>query len=119
MTPPLFVPGFLTRRLPENFNESWYIFVSVSTTTFLWMVFLPTYFTTFYAHYQVALLATSLILNASITLLCLYVPKIYAIYFIDEEQLKYASVAVSVTGTTEFSSANTEYHGNQIVPYNG
>ena len=47
------VYGFLTRKLPENFNESWYIFVSVATTTFLWLVFLPAYFTAFYAVHQV------------------------------------------------------------------
>ena len=41
------VHGFLTKSLPENFNESYYIFVSVSTTTFLWVVFLQTYFSTF------------------------------------------------------------------------
>ena len=48
------VYGFLTRKLPENFNESWYIFVSVATTLFLWLVFLPTYFTAFYASHQVS-----------------------------------------------------------------
>ncbi len=81
--------GFLTRKLPENFNESWYIFISVCTTTFLWLVFLPTYFTTFYAYHQAALLAFCLLVNAVITLLCLYVPKIYAIYFVEEEQMTF------------------------------
>ncbi len=84
------VYGFLTRKLPENFNESWYIFVSVSTTAFLWLVFLPTYFTTFYAYHQAALIAFCLIINASLTLICLYVPKIYAIYFISEDNLSFA-----------------------------
>ena len=36
--------AFLTRNLPDNFSESWYLFVSVSTTSFLWIVFLPTLF---------------------------------------------------------------------------
>ncbi len=89
--------GFLTRKLPENFNESWYIFVSVSTTTFLWMVFLPTYFTTVYAYHQVALLGFCLVINASITLLCLYVPKFYAIYYVDDGNLTIVSTTKQVT----------------------
>ena len=83
--------GFFTRKLPENFNEAWYIFVSVATTTFLWMVFLPTYFTTYYAVHQAALLATCLILNAFISLLCLFAPKIYAIYYVSDTSIKFAT----------------------------
>ena len=79
--------GFLTRKLPENFNESWYIFVSVATTTFLLMVFLPAYFTAFYSAYQVVLLASCLFIVPSVTLLCLYFPKVYAIYFVDETKM--------------------------------
>ena len=79
--------GFLTRKLPENFNESWYIFVSVSTTIFLWAVFLPTYFTTFYSTSRSALLGFCLIVNAYITLFCLYLPKLYAVYFLAENQI--------------------------------
>ena len=48
------VHGFLTRKHPENFNESWHIFISVSTTSFVWAVFLPAYFTAFYAYNQVS-----------------------------------------------------------------
>ena len=79
--------AFLTRKLPENFNESWYIFISVMTTSFIWMVFVPTYFSTFYAHHQAALLAFCLFVNGACTLLCLFVPKVYAIYFVDESNL--------------------------------
>ncbi len=49
----IFPSGFLTRKLPANFNESWFIFVSVATTVFIWCVFLPTYFTTYHANHQV------------------------------------------------------------------
>ncbi len=93
------VYGFLTRKLPENFNESWYIFVSVSTTAFLWMVLLPTYLTMFYAHHQVAILAFCLIVNADVTLLCLFTPKVYALYFVDEDSIKVASIGLSVNPT--------------------
>ncbi len=95
--------GFLTRKLPENFNESWYIFISVCTTTFLWLVFLPSYFSTFYAYHQAALLAFCLLVNAVITLLCLYVPKIFAVYFVGEEKM---------TFLFDESSASTAYPSN-------
>ncbi len=90
------VYGFLTRKLPENYNESWFIFVSVVTTVFIWVVFLPTYFTSFYAYHRTALLATSLILNGFITLLCLFVPKIYAAAFVAETKMKFVSNTTSV-----------------------
>ena len=94
------VHGFLTRSLPENFNESKYIFVSVMTTTFLWVVFIPTYFTAFYAYQKSILLATCLILNATITLL-----KIYAVYFVNESKIKYESDGnVSMTDSSADSS---------------
>ncbi len=80
--------AFLTRKLPENFNESWYLFVSVCTTSFLWVVFLPTYFTTFHAYHQAALLAFCMLVNGACTLLCLFLPKIYAVYFVNEQDMK-------------------------------
>ncbi len=89
------IHGFLTRKYPENFNESWHIFISVSTATFLWAVFLPTYFTTFYANHRSILLAFCLILNAGVTLLCLYVPKLYALYFVSEDRLTLETMATS------------------------
>ena len=82
------VYGFLTRKLPDNFNESWYIFISVTTTLFVWIAFLPTYFMAFYAYHKAALLALALVLNAAVTALCLYAPKIYAVYFIDDAKIK-------------------------------
>ena len=103
------------RGLPENFNESRYIFVSVCTTTFLWMVFLPTYFTTFYTYHKAALLAFCLILNATVTLLCLFVPKLYAIYFVSEQDMKCGSTipTVTMTGVSQVSSSTKS---SQVAP---
>ena len=85
---PCSVYAFKARKLPDNYNESRYIFLTVCTTIFLWIAFLPTYFSAFYATQKALLLATMLLLNASIILLCLYLPKIYAIFYVDEETLK-------------------------------
>ena len=80
--------GFLTRKLPDNFNESWYIFISVSTTSFLWLAFIPTYYSAFYAFHKSVLLACAVILNVTVVMICLFVPKIYALWFIAESAIK-------------------------------
>ena len=104
------IHGFLTRSLPDNFNESRYIFFSVLTTSFLWTCFVPTYFSTFYSHHKSILLATCLILNAYITLLLLFVPKIYAVYYVHDSKIKFgsadgvSSVATSVSNVSADSS---------------
>ena len=103
------IHGFLIRKLPENFNESWYIFVSVLTTLFMWIVFLPTYFSTFYAYHQVALLGLCLILNGFITLMTLYTPKLYAIYFVDEDKLR-----IQKTNITNMSGPSV--NRGQVAP---
>ena len=107
--------GFLTRSLPENFNESKYIFVSVMTTTFIWIVFIPTYFTTFYAYYKSILLATCLILNATITLLLLFIPKIYAVYFVNESKIQYESGGKPVITDASADSSTFEYTMKQMA----
>ncbi len=82
------VYGFLTRKLPDNFNESWFIFISVSATIFVWIAFLPTHVMAFYAYHKAALLSLALVLNGGVTSLSLFAPKIYAVYFVDEKKIK-------------------------------
>ena len=97
--------GFLTRQLPANFNESRFMFASVATTMLLWIIILPTYLSAFYALHQTALLACCLLLNAYITLVCLFLPKLYAVYFISEDNLAIAT-STGVTGMSA-SAHNT------------
>ena len=102
--------GFLTRQLPDNFNESWYIFISVVTTIFIWIAFLPTYLVAFYAYHKAALLSLALVLNASVTLLCLFAPKLYAVYWVDETHIKVSNFAqnnVVQQDTSQMSSVCT------------
>lgn len=71
--------AFKTRMLPDNFNESRYISFCVYTTLVIWLAFVPSYFTTSKSYSQAIFLACALILNASVALLCLFAPKIYAV----------------------------------------
>ena len=79
--------AFKARSLPDNFNESHYIFLSVCCTLFVWVAFLPTYFSAFYASQKTLLLVVALVLNSFIVLLCLYCPKVYAIFYVGEDKM--------------------------------
>ena len=72
--------AFKSRHLPDNFNESRYIALCVYTTLVIWTVFLPSYFVNNRAFHQMVLLSSATLLNGSVTLLCLYIPRIYATY---------------------------------------
>ena len=92
--------GFLTRKLPQNFNESWFIFVSVSTTLFAWIVFIPAYFTSYYAYLQSAILGFCLVLNSLVTLAGHFGPIIYAVNFVPEEKIKFSTVGITKIAST-------------------
>ena len=100
--------GFKTRKLPENFNESRYIFLCVCTTLFIWLAFIPTYFAAYHSYHKVVLLSLSLILNSSVMLLCLYVPKLYALFYVDEDNIVFTrnQATTSRVGPTPGSSTN-------------
>ena len=69
--------GFLTRKLPENYNESLYIFFSSATTIIVWLAFLPTFFLTHDATYRQLLLPAAALLNVYTMLVGLLFPRIY------------------------------------------
>jgi 4-amino-4-deoxy-L-arabinose transferase-like glycosyltransferase len=96
------VIGFITRKLPDNFNESWFIFVSVSTTLFAWVVFIPAYFTSSHVYLQPAILGFCLILICFVTLGCQFGPIIYVIIFLPADKTK----VLTFKGTSVFN-ANT------------
>ena len=80
--------AFLTRQLPDAFNESWYILLSVTTTLIVWMAFIPTYFVTFYAYHREALLSLALTLNSYCNIVCLFAPKMYALFWVKDEDIQ-------------------------------
>ena len=75
--------AFRTRNVPQNFNETKFIFFTLITLCILWLAFIPTYIaasTTLGVIYQTGALVLAIILNAFVTLLILFVPKIYFLF---------------------------------------
>ena len=97
--------AFIARGLPDNFNECWYIFLCVVTTIFIWIAFFTTYFSAFYVVYKAALLAAALILNSLVVIIAFFGPKIYAIAFIADKDIKISDFEGSMSrgGQTETS----------------
>ena len=89
--------AFIARGLPDNFNECWYIFLCVVATIFIWIAFFTTYFSAFYAVYKAALLAAALIMNSLVVIIAFFGPKIYAIAFIADKDIKITDFEGSVS----------------------
>ena len=61
------------------------------------------------------LLALALILNSSIGLLCLYAPKIYAIFYVAEEKMHVRITGTSVAPATGSSDSQNESKRKKYV----
>jgi hypothetical protein len=72
--------AFLTRKFPANFNESRFIGFCVYSTLIIWLSVMPAYITANTSTLRVCLLCTIILLNASVPLLLIFFPKVYAIY---------------------------------------
>ena len=106
--------GYKTRKLPNNFNESGYIFSCVCSTLFLWVAFLPTYFAAFHATHKSMLLILSLLLNSSVILVLIFVTRIYALYYVEEDKLHFSMHSLKNNNDPVNSSARprSQLQGN-------
>ena len=76
--------AFRTRKVPQNFNEAKFISFTMYTLCVLWLAFIPTYFATtsvLGTVYETGSLMLAIILNATITLCILFLPKVYGLFF--------------------------------------
>ncbi len=76
--------AFKTRKVPSNYNESKFIAVSVYSTLVLCLAAVPVYTTAVAVIQKVATLCMALILNAYLTLVCVFLPKLYAARFVKD-----------------------------------
>ncbi|XP_077979013.1 metabotropic glutamate receptor 3-like [Glandiceps talaboti] len=79
--------AFKTRKLPNNYNESRFICFSVCTALLIAIAVLPAYVISPASKYLVLYSIMGLILNVTVVLFCIFFPKIYAIYFLNETDL--------------------------------
>ena len=79
--------AFKTRELPANFNEAKFIMFCVYTTVLLWLAFLPTYFTVTRYMVKALCLAVALLFNVLSLQMFIFLPKLYAVYYLSEEEM--------------------------------
>ncbi|XP_053610017.1 metabotropic glutamate receptor 2-like [Plodia interpunctella] len=83
------VYAVLTRKIPEAFNESKHIGFTMYTTCVIWLAFVPLYFgTASHVPLRVTSMAVTISLSASVTLVCLFSPKLYIIVMRPERNVR-------------------------------
>ncbi|CAL4151676.1 unnamed protein product, partial [Meganyctiphanes norvegica] len=81
--------AFLTRKMPEAFNESKHIGFTMYTTCIIWLAFVPIYFSTANnVQLRITTTAVSISLSATVALVFLYLPKIYIILLHPERNVR-------------------------------
>ena len=103
--------AFKTRKVPSNYNESKFIAVSIYSTLLVCLAAVPVYLTATVVVQKIASLCMALLLNAFLTLLVLYLPKLYAIHFVTED-LALEEWRTMTTG----SVGNQQRNPNQVHP---
>ncbi|KAL6260303.1 hypothetical protein P5V15_007835 [Pogonomyrmex californicus] len=111
-----------TRKIPENFNESKFIGFTMYTTCIIWLAFVPIYFGTGNAHEtQITTLCVAISLSASVTLVCLYSPKVYIIVFQPDKNIRgkvYMGSTFKKQGSSAGASSMTKYTGCESASEN-
>lgn len=71
--------AFLTRKVPQNFNETKFISLTLYSLAVIWTAFLPVYFGTaeFGTVFQTSSILLAIVLSATILLGCLLFTKVY------------------------------------------
>ncbi|XP_073979290.1 metabotropic glutamate receptor-like isoform X2 [Rhodnius prolixus] len=83
------VYAVLTRNIPEAFNESKHIGFTMYTTCIIWLAFVPLYFVTGnHMPLRITSMSVTISLSASVTVICLFSPKLYIILIKPERNVR-------------------------------
>ncbi|XP_054089113.1 metabotropic glutamate receptor 2 isoform X2 [Zeugodacus cucurbitae] len=83
------VYAVLTRKIPEAFNESKHIGFTMYTTCVIWLAFVPLYFgTANHVPLRITSMSVTISLSASVTVACLFSPKLYIILIRPERNVR-------------------------------
>ena len=105
------VYAVLTRKIPEAFNESKYIGFTMYTTCIIWLAFVPIYFSTANnIEIRLATMCFSISLSGTVSLVCLFTPKLYIIILHPERNVRQSMMASKPTikANTNSSSARMD-----------
>ena len=97
--------AFLTRKLPENYNEAKFITFTMLTTCIVVIMFIPTYIGTS-AVYRTTITCFVFIIAGIAALACMFVPKVYIILCRPEKNIPMQPRASSVRLGTISPSAS-------------
>ena len=95
--------GFSVFKLPDNFYESRCICISACLTWILWLCFMPIYFSAKYQVSKVISLEVCLLFNATLVIFIIFLPKLYAAYFVKDEDLKLTVNVIKTHPSQEIS----------------
>lgn len=86
--------AFLTRNIPEAFNESKHIGLTMYTTCIIWLAFVPIFFSTAdEIDIRIATMSFAISLSATVALACMFAPKSYIIIFHAERNVRQSLMA--------------------------
>lgn len=101
--------GWITRKIPEAFNESKHIGFTMYTTCVIWLAFVPTYFSTGNnIEIRLGTMCFAINLSATICLACLFTPKFYIIILHPERNIRQSML--SSTKAQSMSKSNNSYN---------
>ena len=106
--------AILTRKIPEAFNESKYIGFTMYTTCIIWLAFVPIYFSTA-NNIEIRLATTcfSISLSGTVSLACLFTPKLYIILLHPERNVRQSMMATKVSTKSPNNSSLRVDSGTQ------
>ena len=108
------VYAVLTRKIPEAFNESKYIGFTMYTTCIIWLAFVPIYFSTANnIEIRLATMCFSISLSATVSLVCLFTPKLYIILLHPERNVRQSMMASKPTIKSNTNSSARIDSGTQ------
>ncbi|XP_046389805.1 metabotropic glutamate receptor 2-like isoform X2 [Ischnura elegans] len=102
------VYAFLTRRIPEAFNESRQLGATMYATCVVWLAFVPTYFgTAAHVPLRVASVAVAFSLSASVAVACLFAPKLYIVLIRPELNVRQSRIGAMSSSSAAAAAAAT------------
>ena len=80
--------AFRTRYVPDNYNEAKFINITLYSLCIIWLGFVPAYFVSirFGTVYENFFLLLGVFLSASVTLVCLLMPKVFIVFKEEKNQ---------------------------------